>query len=57
MSIKSKARIASLSNAAIDVHGRRKSVIYGLSRYSMNATEIEVIDVDDPFAKSPLLEQ
>ncbi|OEU80602.1 MAG: hypothetical protein BA865_03340 [Desulfobacterales bacterium S5133MH4] len=40
MSIKSKARrrgiagaIASLSNAAIDVHGRRKSVICGLSRY------------------------
>ncbi|OEU84422.1 MAG: hypothetical protein BA865_04460 [Desulfobacterales bacterium S5133MH4] len=25
--------IASLSNAAIDVHGRRKSVICGLSRY------------------------
>ncbi len=26
--------IASLSNAAIDVHDRRKSVIYGLSRYN-----------------------
>jgi hypothetical protein len=42
MSIKSKARrcgiagaIASLSNAAIGVHGRRKTAICGLSRYNL----------------------